>query len=110
MNSIAHGTQISELFSLHLTLLLTSFSRVWIQQLSALFYSLLLLCLLCNREERVLTFGDTFVLLCGVNRMYLWMHCGCPIPGSVQGQVGWGFEQPALVEGVPAHGRGVGTR
>ena len=35
---------------------------------------------------------------------------GCPIPGSVQGQVGWGFEQPGLVEGVPAHGRGLGTR
>ena len=35
--------------------------------------------------------------------------CGCPIPGSVQGQVGWGLEQPGLVEGVPAHGRGVGT-
>jgi len=36
--------------------------------------------------------------------------CGCPLPGNVQGQVGWGFEQPGLVEGVPAHGRGVGTR
>jgi len=36
--------------------------------------------------------------------------CGCLIPGSVQGQVGWGFEQPDLVESVPAHGRGVGTR
>jgi len=36
--------------------------------------------------------------------------CGCHLPGSVQGQVGWGFEQPGLVEGVPAHGRGVGTR
>ena len=36
--------------------------------------------------------------------------CGCPIPGSVQGQAGWGFEQPGLVEGVPARGRGVGTR
>ena len=36
--------------------------------------------------------------------------CGCPIRGSVQGQVGWGFEQPDLVEGVPAQGRGVGTR
>ena len=35
--------------------------------------------------------------------------CGCPIPGSVQGQVGWGFEQAGLVEGVPAHGMGVGT-
>jgi len=30
--------------------------------------------------------------------------CGCPITGSVQGQVWWGFEQPGLVEG----GRGVG--
>ena len=36
--------------------------------------------------------------------------CGCPIPGSVQGQVGWGFEQPGLVKNVPACGRGVGTR
>ena len=25
-------------------------------------------------------------------------------PGSVQGQAGWGFEQPGVVEGVPAHG------
>ncbi|KAK4827836.1 hypothetical protein QYF61_021973, partial [Mycteria americana] len=33
--------------------------------------------------------------------------CGHPIPGSVQGPVGWGFEQPGLVEGVPAHGRGI---
>jgi len=36
--------------------------------------------------------------------------CGCPLPGGVQGQVGWGFGQPGLVEDVPAHGRGVGTR
>jgi len=36
--------------------------------------------------------------------------CGCPLPGSVQGQVGWGFQQPGLVEGVPAHGSAVGTR
>jgi len=36
--------------------------------------------------------------------------CGCPLPGSVQGQVRRGFEQLGLVEGVPAHGRGVGTR
>jgi len=26
-----------------------------------------------------------------------------------EGHVGGGFEQPALVEGVPAHGRGLGT-
>jgi len=36
--------------------------------------------------------------------------CGCPLPGIVQGQVGEDIEQPGLVEGVPAHGRGVGTR
>ena len=35
-------------------------------------------------------------------------NCGCPLPGSVQGQVGWGSEQPGLVEGVPAHGGGGG--
>ena len=32
----------------------------------------------------------------------------CPIPGNVQGQVGWGSEQPDPVEDVPAHCRGVG--
>ena len=36
--------------------------------------------------------------------------CGCPLPGNVQGQVGWSSEQPGLVEDVPAHGRGGGTR
>jgi len=36
--------------------------------------------------------------------------CGCPLPGSVQGQVGWGFGHPGLVEGVPGRGRGGGTR
>ena len=33
-----------------------------------------------------------------------------PIIGSVQGQVGWGFDQPDVVEDVLAHGRGVGSR
>ena len=37
-------------------------------------------------------------------------RCGCPLCGSVRGQVGWSSEQPGLVEDVPAHGRGVGTR
>jgi len=31
--------------------------------------------------------------------------CGCPITGSGGGQVGWGFEPPGLVEGVPASTR-----
>jgi len=34
-------------------------------------------------------------------------NCGCPLPGGVQGQAGWGFEQPDLAEGVPAHGKGL---
>ena len=33
---------------------------------------------------------------------------GAPIPRIIQGQVGWGSEQPGLVEDVPAHCRGVG--
>ena len=35
--------------------------------------------------------------------------CGCPLPGSIQGQAGWVFEQPGLM-GVPAYSRGIGTR
>lgn len=30
---------------------------------------------------------------------------GFPSPGNVQGQLGWGLDQPGLVEGVAAHGR-----
>ena len=30
---------------------------------------------------------------------------GCPIPGKIQGQVGWGSEQPDPVEDVSAHCR-----
>jgi len=33
-----------------------------------------------------------------------------PLPGSLQGQGGWSSEQSGLVEYVPAHGKGVGTR
>jgi len=31
---------------------------------------------------------------------------GCPIPGDIQGQVGWGSEQSDLVVDVPPHCRG----
>jgi len=34
------------------------------------------------------------------------VSCGCPLTGSVQGQVGQGFEQPDLVESILAHGSG----
>jgi len=39
--------------------------------------------------------------------------CGCPTPGGIHGQVGWGPGQPYLVPdrefGCPAWGRGGGT-
>jgi len=47
--------------------------------------------------------------LCEMLAQAAQRNCGCPLPVSVQGQVGWVFEQPGLVEDVPAHGRGVGT-
>lgn len=31
-----------------------------------------------------------------------WRSCDSPIPGSAQGQIGRGLEQPGLVEDVPA--------
>ena len=34
--------------------------------------------------------------------------CGCPVPGGVQGQVGWGPGQPGLVLDMEVGGRGVG--
>jgi len=34
----------------------------------------------------------------------------CPLSGSIQDQVEWGFEQPGLVEGIPVHGSRSGTR
>lgn len=30
--------------------------------------------------------------------------CGCPLPGGVQGWVGWDSKQPGVVKGVPAWG------
>ena len=49
-------------------------------------------------------------LMTRVVRPWPRRSCGCPLPGRVQGQAGWSSEQPGLVEGVHAHGRGVGTR
>jgi len=34
-------------------------------------------------------------------------NCGCPIPGDVQCQVGWGPEHLDSVESVPHHSRGL---
>lgn len=38
------------------------------------------------------------------------MEVICGIPGSVQGEPGWGSEQPGLEENAPAHGSGVAHR
>lgn len=35
--------------------------------------------------------------------------CQYSIPSSVQGEVGWSFALPGLMEGIPAHGREVET-
>ena len=34
-----------------------------------------------------------------------WRSCGCPIPGGIQGQVGWGPGKPELVADNPARDR-----
>ena len=36
--------------------------------------------------------------------------CGCPIPGGIKGQGGYGSVQPGLVVGNLAHSRRVETR
>jgi len=33
--------------------------------------------------------------------------CECPLSGSIQGQAGWGFEQPGLEGGVPVYSGGL---
>jgi len=33
---------------------------------------------------------------------------GCPVPGDIQGQTGWGSEQPDVAVGDPVHCRRVG--
>jgi len=33
--------------------------------------------------------------------------CGCPLPGGIQGQAGWGCEQRSLVGDVPSYRGGL---
>ena len=40
----------------------------------------------------------------GVLELVIQRGSGCPIPGGVQGLVGWGPGQPVLVTGSPATG------
>ena len=37
-------------------------------------------------------------------------RCGYPLPGNIQGQAGWDFEQPGLEGGVSAYSRGLELR
>jgi len=39
--------------------------------------------------------------------LYILHYTFSEFLNSEQGQVGWGFEQPGLAEGVPAHDRGL---
>ena len=51
----------------------------------------------------------SWIFFLGYSRS-LWTRDNTIAAGNwVQSQVGWGFEQPGLVGGVPAYSRGVGT-
>ena len=41
------------------------------------------------------------------NRHWLPRGCGCCLRGGIQGQAGWGFEQPGPEEDVPAYSKGL---
>lgn len=42
----------------------------------------------------------------GRNSWLWWQRsCGSPIPGCIQHQAGWSYEQPGLVEGELVHGK-----
>lgn len=38
------------------------------------------------------------------------MAANRPIPGDIQGQIGWGSEHPDLAVGIPVNCKGVGTQ
>jgi len=47
------------------------------------------------------------ILVSELERQVAQRGCGCLIPSSIQGEVGWGFEQPGLVGGVLTHSKGL---
>ena len=53
------------------------------------------------------SFLEVYVSSGGTLTQVAQRSCGCPIPGSVLGQVEWGLEQTGVVEGVHACGRGL---
>lgn len=56
------------------------------------------------------SFSLTFVLFFPLNFLHILFALLQVIFHFIEGQVEWGFEQLALVEGVPAYGRRMGAR
>jgi len=56
-----------------------------------------------------LFFGTTnllnYISNCNPKSHAAQCSCGCALPGSLQGQAGWGFEHPGLMEDVSAYCR-----
>ena len=67
-------------------------------------------CFLSCRRHHLPFCNDSSMTLNGVTKGNSQRSCGCPLPWSFQGQVGCSFERSGLVEAVPHHGTGVGTR
>lgn len=64
-----------------------------------------------NRKNYVQINYQTEVLYCGGGQALKQdaQRSGCPIPGSVKGQIRGSSEQPDVVSHIPAFGRGDGT-
>ena len=67
-----------------------------------------------SKKDSALFLAYMFYLLLIENNFHQFLgRCRgfrCPHPGSIQGQAGWGYEQPDLEGGVRAYKQEVGTR
>ena len=81
--------------------------------------ALLLLFLLVSRQISMFSVGMVMWFLClevfhteggDTLEQVAQGGCGCPIPGSIQGQVGCGSGQPGLLVHDHTHSSGVETR
>lgn len=55
----------------------------------------------CQHDSRLTRKLQIINKFTAVPAVVLTESCGCSITETVEGQVGWGSEQPDLVEGVP---------